>query len=74
MQPSHPRRGMLRTRTWLIAMGVFALAAWLVNTSALAPIPQGGPKIISHRGVYHLYDKVAAAGRDSRLSAPSDGL
>lgn len=65
MQPSHPRRKMLRTRKWLIAMGVFGLASWLANTSALAPTPVGGAKIISHRGVYHLYDKVAAAGRDT---------
>jgi glycerophosphoryl diester phosphodiesterase len=37
----------------------------LVNASWLAPVPKGNPKIISHRGVYHLYDKRKAYGRDT---------
>ena len=37
----------------------------LLNASWLAPKPEGKPKLIAHRGVYHLYDKRAAAGRDT---------
>ncbi|AMU91653.1 hypothetical protein ATM17_21810 [Sphingopyxis macrogoltabida] len=48
---------------WVFA----ALVAWLTlsNASFLAPDPAGKPKLIAHRGVYHLYDKRAAAGRDT---------
>jgi glycerophosphoryl diester phosphodiesterase len=54
-----------RTRNIL---GVFALllaGLSLLNASWLAPTPQGKPKLIAHRGVYHLYDKRAAFGRDT---------
>jgi glycerophosphoryl diester phosphodiesterase len=37
----------------------------LLNSSWLAPTPKGQPKLIAHRGVYHLYDKRAAFGRDT---------
>ena len=37
----------------------------LLNASWLAPTPVGKPKLIAHRGVYHLYDKRAAVGRDT---------
>ncbi len=37
----------------------------LANANWLAPTPTGGPKLIAHRGVYHLYDKTAAFGRDT---------
>jgi glycerophosphoryl diester phosphodiesterase len=37
----------------------------LLNANWLAPIPTGGPKLIAHRGVYHLYDKTAAFGPDT---------
>jgi glycerophosphoryl diester phosphodiesterase len=36
-----------------------------VNASWLAPEPKGQPKLIAHRGVYHLYDKRKAFGRDT---------
>jgi glycerophosphoryl diester phosphodiesterase len=58
---------------WLFA----AFVAWAVlsNASWLAPDPVGKPKLIAHRGVYHLYDKRAAAGRDTctaqHITAPS---
>ena len=51
-----------------IALWIFAaLIAWLTlsNASWLAPSPAGKPKLIAHRGVYHLYDKRAAVGRDT---------
>jgi glycerophosphoryl diester phosphodiesterase len=47
----------------------------LLNTSWLAPKPEGKPKLIAHRGVYHLYDKRAAVGRDTctaRFIRPPD--
>ena len=37
----------------------------LLNASWLAPTPDGESKLIAHRGVYHLYDKRAAVGRDT---------
>ncbi len=37
----------------------------LLNANWLAPTPNGAPKLIAHRGVYHLYDKTAAVGRDT---------
>ncbi len=52
---------------WLFA----ALVAWVVlsNASWMAPIPEGKPRLIAHRGVYHLYDKRAATGRDTCTAA-----
>jgi glycerophosphoryl diester phosphodiesterase len=59
-------------------LAVFALilvALSLLNASWLAPKPDGKPKLIAHRGVYHLYDKRAAVGRDTctaRFIRPPD--
>lgn len=47
----------------LLALVLVGLS--LLNASWLAPKPVGKPKLIAHRGVYHLYDKRAAAGRDT---------
>jgi glycerophosphoryl diester phosphodiesterase len=50
-------------------VGMFLLLAVLglgfVNASWRAPIPSGTPRMVAHRGVYHLYDKRAAFGRDT---------
>ena len=62
-----PKKKPLRRRT-KIALWLFAaLVGWLTlsNASWLAPDPNGKPKLIAHRGVYHLYDKRAAVGRDT---------
>lgn len=52
---------------WLFA----AVVAWftLSNASWLADSPEGKPRLIAHRGVYHLYDKRAAVGRDTCTAA-----
>jgi glycerophosphoryl diester phosphodiesterase len=49
----------------LIAVAVILVGLSLLNASWLAPTPVGKPKLIAHRGVYHLYDKRAAFGRDT---------
>ena len=59
---------MKLSRTKKRILGVVALilvALSLLNSSWLAPTPVGKPKLIAHRGVYHLYDKRAAFGRDT---------
>ena len=59
---------MKLSRTKKRILAVFALiliALSLLNSSWLAPTPVGKPKLIAHRGVYHLYDKRAAFGRDT---------
>lgn len=51
---------------WVLTILVLALVGFsLLNASWLAPTPKGKPKLIAHRGVYHLYDKRAAVGRDT---------
>ncbi|WP_054589248.1 glycerophosphodiester phosphodiesterase family protein [Sphingopyxis macrogoltabida] len=61
--PKKPMKRGTKIFLWVFA----ALVAWLTlsNASFLAPDPAGKPKLIAHRGVYHLYDKRAAAGRDT---------
>ena len=65
--PKKPMKRRTKILLWLFA----ALVAWLTlsNASFLAPDPVGKPKLIAHRGVYHLYDKRAAAGRDTCTAA-----
>ena len=66
-----PKKKPMKRRT-KIALWIFAaIVAWLTlsNASFLAPDPQGKPKLIAHRGVYHLYDKRAAVGRDTCTAA-----
>ena len=56
----------MRKRTiayWAIGAAIIAFSA--LNASWIAPVPEGKPKLIAHRGVYHLYDKSAAFGRDT---------
>ncbi len=48
---------------WLFAILIIGLAA--LNSTWLAPTPKGKPTLVAHRGVYHLYDKRAAVGRDT---------
>ena len=59
-----------------LAFSAFVLVCLsLLNASWLAPMPGGKPKLIAHRGVYHLYDKRAAFGRDTctaRFIRPPD--
>ena len=61
--PKKPMKRGTKIFLWVFA----ALVAWLTlsNASFLAADPAGKPKLIAHRGVYHLYDKRAAAGRDT---------
>lgn len=55
-----------RKRNIALVAGALALAGLtLLNASCLAPEPKGKPKIMAHRGVYHLYDKRKAFGRDT---------
>lgn len=65
MQSPKTNKKMLISKSAFIIFGLCISIAWLANSSLLAPIPQGQPRIISHRGVYHLYDKAAAFGRDT---------
>jgi glycerophosphoryl diester phosphodiesterase len=56
----------VRKRTmayWTIGAAIIGFSA--LNASWIAPVPEGKPKLIAHRGVYHLYDKRAAVGRDT---------
>lgn len=69
--PKKPMKRGTKIFLWVFAAAV----AWftLSNASWLAPDPAGKPKLIAHRGVHHLYDQRAAAGRDSctaRFIAP----
>ncbi|HKX88788.1 MAG TPA: glycerophosphodiester phosphodiesterase family protein, partial [Sphingopyxis sp.] len=61
----------MKRRTKILLWIFAAIVAWLTlsNASWLAPDPQGKPKLIAHRGVYHLYDKRAATGRDTCTAA-----
>ena len=69
---------MQLSKTKKRALAVLALVLVglsLLNASWLAPTPVGKPKLIAHRGVYHLYDKRAAFGRDTctaRFIRPPD--
>lgn len=55
-----------RTKKRILAVvALILIALSLLNSSWLAPTPVGKPKLIAHRGVYHLYDKRAAFGRDT---------
>jgi glycerophosphoryl diester phosphodiesterase len=54
-----------RTRNILGVLALILGGLSLLNASWLAPTPKGKPKLIAHRGVYHLYDKRAAFGRDT---------
>jgi glycerophosphoryl diester phosphodiesterase len=56
----------MNRKKWLLAaLALIAVVLSLLNASWLAPAPKGQPKLIAHRGVYHLYDKKAAFGRDT---------
>jgi glycerophosphoryl diester phosphodiesterase len=63
------------TKIFLWLFAAFVAWATLSNASFLAPDPVGKPRLIAHRGVYHLYDKRAAVGRDTctaqHIYAPS---
>ena len=48
-----------------IALIIILAALSLLNANWLAPTPKGKPKLIAHRGMYHLYYKRAAFGRDT---------
>jgi glycerophosphoryl diester phosphodiesterase len=63
-QTKTSNRSLLRRRLSILIF-LCTLTLWLLNTSMLASTPQGRPTLIAHRGVYHLYDKVAAVGRDT---------
>ena len=65
--PKKPMKRSTKIMLWLFA----ALVAWLTlsNASFLAPDPEGKARLIAHRGVYHLYDKRAAFGRDTCTAA-----
>jgi glycerophosphoryl diester phosphodiesterase len=64
-----------RKKQALAVVVVILLGLSLLNATWLAPTPAGKPKLIAHRGVYHLYDKRAAFGRDTctaRFIRPPD--
>jgi glycerophosphoryl diester phosphodiesterase len=55
-------------KKWLLAaVALILIVLTFINASWLAPTPRGAgaPKLIAHRGVYHLYDKRAAVGHDT---------
>jgi glycerophosphoryl diester phosphodiesterase len=59
----------------LVVVALVLVGLSLLNASWLAPTPVGEPRLIAHRGVYHLYDKRAAFGRDTctaRFIRPPD--
>ena len=60
-----------RTTRIGLAFAAFLIGLSLWNASWLAPAPQGKPKLIAHRGMYHLYDKRAAFGRDTCSARPA---
>lgn len=66
-----PQKKPMTRRTKILLWVFAAIVAWLTlsNASFLAPDPAGKPRLIAHRGVYHLYDKRAAAGRDTCTAA-----
>lgn len=66
-----PKKKPMTRRTKILLWVFAAIVAWLTlsNASFLAPDPEGKAKLIAHRGVYHLYDKRAAAGRDTCTAA-----
>lgn len=49
----------------MVAFMLILVLLWIINSSLFAPIPTGEARIIAHRGVYHLYDKRAAVGKDT---------
>ena len=64
-----------RKKQALSVVVVILLGLSLLNATWLAPTPAGKPKLIAHRGVYHLYGKRAAFGRDTctaRFIRPPD--
>lgn len=62
-----PKKKPMRRRTKILLWLFTVLVGWLTlsNASWLAPDPLGKPRLIAHRGVYHLYDKRRATGRDT---------
>ena len=54
-----------RTKRVGLVLAIILIGLSLWNASWLAPNPTGKPKLVAHRGVYHLYDKHAAFGRDT---------
>lgn len=54
-----------RSKKILAAALVLLVGLMLLNASWLAPTPKGEPTLMAHRGVYHLYDKRRAMGRDT---------
>jgi glycerophosphoryl diester phosphodiesterase len=58
------------------AIVLVASLVYLHNASWLAPVPQGKPTVISHRGVYQTYDRTDL-GRDdctaTRIFEPEHG-
>jgi glycerophosphoryl diester phosphodiesterase len=66
-----PKKEPMKRHTKILLWVFAALVAWLTlsNASFLAPDPEGKAKLIAHRGVYHLYDKRAAVGRDTCTAA-----
>lgn len=54
-----------RQKIILVIIAAILVPLSFLNASWLAPTPKGEPKLIAHRGYYHLYDKRAAAGRDT---------
>jgi glycerophosphoryl diester phosphodiesterase len=64
-----------RKKQALAVLVVILFGLTLLNATWLAPTPAGKLKLIAHRGVYHLYDKRAAFGRDTctaRFIRPPD--
>jgi glycerophosphoryl diester phosphodiesterase len=57
--------GRTKRKVAALIAGATFIGLTLLNASWLAPEPKGTPKIIAHRGVYHLYDKRKAFGRDT---------
>jgi glycerophosphoryl diester phosphodiesterase len=49
----------------LAVVALILVGLSLLNASWLAPKPEGKPKLVAHRGVYHHYNKRAAFGRDT---------
>jgi glycerophosphoryl diester phosphodiesterase len=57
--------GWRKRKIAAVTAGLVLTALYFNNASWIAPTPKGKPTVMAHRGVYHLYDKRKAFGRDT---------
>lgn len=47
----------MNRRVWLVPAAVVPIFLGAMNCSALAPVPDGGPRLMAHRGLAQAYDR-----------------